>query len=54
MFTQPLDYNQNTNDVTVNVFYWMDTKREVYKFDNYSPALYTALSWVADNSEAHF
>lgn len=53
MFTQPLDYNQNVNDVTVNLFYWMDTK-PTFKSNTYSEAFYTVLSWIADDNEGHF
>lgn len=46
--------NQTWNDTTVNTFYWMDTNCNSYKFDDYSVPMYTSISWVEDDNEAHY
>lgn len=53
-YIQPANYNQNWNDVTVNVFYWMDAQIARFKFENYAEAMYTSLSWIEDDCEATY
>ena len=46
--------NQTWNDTTVNTFYWMEANCNSYKFDNYSEAMYTSITWIEDDNEAHY
>jgi hypothetical protein len=55
-YTQPEKYNQNVNDVTVNVFYWMDANRSRFQFRSkeFSQPMYVALSWIEDDCEVTY
>ena len=43
--------NQNINDVTINIFYWMETQRRRFRFEDFSQPLYLSLSWIEDDCE---
>lgn len=53
-YTQPENYNQNVNDVTVNIFYWMEANRSRFQLENLIQPMYVSLSWIEDDCEVTY
>lgn len=53
-YIQPANYNQNWNDVTVNLFYWMEANRSRFQLENLIQPMYVSLSWIEDDCEVTY